>query len=335
MLVGKNCLGQSGSIAAELAQGRKAFIVADETTMKVAGDQVENSLKDDGFDISTHLTRVASEESVADAQKALGGADVVFGIGGGTCIDVAKLVSANEKLPFISVPTSASHDGMCSPVASIRVDKYPKSFPAAPPIAIIADTNVIATAPPKFMAAGCGDLVANYTSVEDWRIANREKGEEYMEYSAALAIMSAGVILKSVNEIAKKTDDGVKTVVEGLICSGAAMCVAGSSRPCSGAEHLFSHALDRISPVHALHGEQCGVGAIMMAKLQGLDWEEMKGVLKKIGAPTTAEGLGIGEEYIIKALTMAHTLRDRYTILGEKGLTEEKAKELAKETGVI
>jgi glycerol-1-phosphate dehydrogenase [NAD(P)+] len=87
-------------------------------------------------------------------------------------------------------------------------------------------------------------------------------------------------------------------------------------------------------PHPALHGEQCGVGTIMMAYLHNAEWELIRDALKKVGAPTTAKEMGIEENYIIEALTNAHSIRDRYTILRD-GLSVEKATELAKSTGVI
>jgi len=61
----------------------------------------------------------------------------------------------------------------------------------------------------------------------------------------------------------------------------------------------------------------------------------IKEVLHKIGAPTTATELGIEQEYVVEALTKAHTIRpERYTILGESGLTKEAAQRVASITGV-
>ena len=58
--------------------------------------------------------------------------------------------------------------------------------------------------------------------------------------------------------------------------------------------------------------------------------------LKALGAPINAEELGIEPIFIIQALTQAHQIRpDRFTILGEKGLSKEAAEKLAKSTGVI
>jgi glycerol-1-phosphate dehydrogenase [NAD(P)+] len=147
--------------------------------------------------------------------------------------------------------------------------------------------------------------------------------------------MTAFVIEKYADIIAAGGEEGAWHVIKALVASGVAMSIAGSSRPCSGSEHMFSHRLDAIAPKPALHGEQCAVGTIMMMKLHGGDWENMKEILIKIGTPTTARELEIEPKYIIQSLTEAHTVRpDRYTVLGE-GLTEGVAVELAESTGVI
>ncbi len=131
-------------------------------------------------------------------------------------------------------------------------------------------------------------------------------------------------------------EESVWIVIKPLIESGASMCIAGSSRPTSGSEHLFSHALDRIAPNKALHGEQCGVGTIMMMYLHDGNWEEIRYALKKIGAPVNAKQLGIKKGDIVKALVMANRIRkDRYTILGDNGLSADAAEKLAKVTEVI
>jgi glycerol-1-phosphate dehydrogenase [NAD(P)+] len=149
-------------------------------------------------------------------------------------------------------------------------------------------------------------------------------------------LMSSRVVIKNANDIRRLSDSGVSTLVEALISCGVAMSIAGSSRPCSGSEHLFSHALTMIAPKPALHGEQCGVGAIMCAYLHGANWQLIKEVLHRIGAPTTAKELNVDSQYVVEALTKAHSMRpERYTILGESGLTKEAAHKLASVTGVI
>ena len=114
------------------------------------------------------------------------------------------------------------------------------------------------------------------------------------------------------------------------------MSIAGSSHPCSGSEHLFSHALDMIKPNHAMHGEQCGVGTIMMAYLHKADWKKIKETLKTLGAPTNDEELGVKREDIVEALELSSTIRpERYTILSKLVLNYEDYEKLARITNVI
>ena len=63
-------------------------------------------------------------------------------------------------------------------------------------------------------------------------------------YSADLALMSAKILMESSTSFSKNGLN-VREIVEALISAGVASCIAGSSRPCSGAEHLFSHAVDK------------------------------------------------------------------------------------------
>ena len=186
------------------------------------------------------------------------------------------------------------------------------------------------------LAAGCGDIVAKYTAVKDWQLAHKLKNEYYGDYAAELALMSAELVTRNAREIVQRRIGGVRTVVEALISCGVAMSIAGSSRPCSGAEHLFSHALDIIAGETSLHGERAGVGAILCSYLQGSNWGSIKSFLQEIGAPTTSKELNVSEDQIVKALMTAHTLRpDRYTILGEAGIAEPAAEKAATVTGVI
>ncbi|MBU0761848.1 MAG: iron-containing alcohol dehydrogenase, partial [Candidatus Altiarchaeota archaeon] len=159
---------------------------------------------------------------------------------------------------------------------------------------------------------------------------HKEKRQYYGDYASSLSYMSAEIVMENSTRLMKN----ISILVEALISSGVAIGIAGSSRPCSGAEHMFSHRLDMICEKPALHGEQCGVGTILSAYLHKADWKKVKDSLTACGAPTTAKQLGIPDEKIIEALTTAHKIRDRYTIL-RKGINREHAIETAEKTGVI
>lgn len=334
--MGPRVLEKIADVCHRLSLGRRSLIIADSQTFEIAGKKIKNSLEEAHFDIHHAIIEQGDTRTVNRVRGLVKSkVDFLLGVGGGTCIDVAKSASFHEKISFLSVPTAASHDGIASSRASIKGGQKPTSVEAQAPVAIIADTLIIKRAPHQLLAAGCGDMVANYTAVHDWELAHRLKKEPYSEYAAALSRMSAKLVMKNAEIIKRHTEESVRKVVKALISSGVAMSIAGNSRPASGSEHLFSHALDLIAPNPALHGEQCGVGAIIMARLQEGNWEAIRDALRTIGCPINSNELGIKPEYIIKALTKAREIRpERYTILS-KGLDKRKAEQLARETGVI
>ena len=230
-----------------------------------------------------------------------------------------------------------SHDGISSPFVSIRGSKKPYSVKANTPLGVLADTTLLAEAPIRLMASGCGDLVAKITAIKDWELARDENNEYFGSLLANLAYMSAKIILNESKRLRVRSRSGIRIVVEALISAGVAACIAGSSRPCSGAEHLFSHAVEYIvGQNYGLHGERVGLGTIMMAKLHSVDWEIIVETLERVGAPTKAKQIGLNEEQLVLSLLAAQSLRpDRYTILSKVNLNKSSAFELARSVKVI
>jgi glycerol-1-phosphate dehydrogenase [NAD(P)+] len=338
VVVGNNTLELIGDICKRLGFSKSALVVMGKKTLDIAGKTVMDLLDDDGMNVNHIVANSCNVEDIVLVEKQIDELkpEVVLGVGGGTKIDVAKMSAAHKEVPFISVPTTAAHDGIASPLVSLKGLEKPYSLMAQSPMAIIADTNIIIKSPYRFTASGCADVISKLTAVRDWKLAYEVKGEYYGEYAGSLAMMSARLVVKNSSLIKPNEEEGLRVLLEALISCGVSMSIAGSSRPCSGSEHLFSHALDQIASKPALHGEQCGVGAIMMARLHNIDWRRIKGTLKKVGAPTTAEELGVTPEDVIEALVRAGEIRpDRYTILHERELNKDSAEKLAKTTGVI
>jgi len=276
-----------------------------------------------------------------DIKNITKGYDSVIGVGGGRSIDIGKYIAYCSGIPFISMPTTASNDGIASPVVSLGQP----SILVDPPIAVVVDLNIIRKSPKRLLSAGFGDMVSNITAVLDWKLAHREIGESYSESSAIFSKTIAEELMDYVLRDTHLSQYSEK-LVKALIGSGITISIAGSTRPASGSEHLFSHALDYLKrkyelDVDSLHGEQCGVGTIISSYLHhkegNLNYEDVENIrlsLKKVGAPTTGKELGFEEEILIEALTIAHTIRKRYTILRE-GISKERAEEILKECEVI
>jgi len=335
--VGSGVVLELPEICADLKLEPRALIITGPHTDDVVGKAIFKMLEDGGFQPETLITSASKMEEVNRAER-LGReieAGFLIGAGGGRSIDIAKLASLQMDLPFLSVPTAASHDGICSAQASLTVNGETASIPAHAPLVIVADTKIISQAPARLLAAGCGDIISNYTAILDWQLAHRLRNEEYSEYASALSGMTARMIVELAPDIRPGLDESAKIVVKALISSGVAMSIAGSSRPASGSEHKFAHAMNRIASGRALHGELCGLGTIMMMYLHGGDWEMIRSALGQVGAPTTASQLGLDAEQVIEALISAHKIRpDRYTIL-DSGLNSKAAARAAEATGII
>ena len=339
VVVGHGVLDQTADVVSSIHLPGQPLIVTSPTPREVAGDRVSEALSTVGPEPEI----VVVEEATFDAiEEVLDRAETVdpgylVGLGGGKAIDIAKMAAADRDLGFLSIPTAASHDGIVSGRGSVPDGGTRHSVAAEPPLAVIADTEVIANAPWRLTTAGCADIISNYTAVRDWQLAHRLKNDEYSEYAGALSQMTAEILVENSDSIKRGLEESAWIVVKALVSSGVAMSIAGSSRPASGAEHLFSHQLDRLAPGTALHGHQVGIGSIITAYLQDgdrVDWRNVRNALESIGAPTTAAEIGIDDETVIEALSTAHQIRDRYTILGD-GISREAASEAAAVTGVI
>jgi glycerol-1-phosphate dehydrogenase [NAD(P)+] len=338
VIVGNGTIQRVAEICGMLGFSESALIIAGSKTFDIAGKTVKDLLESEGLVVNTVLVETATVvdlQAVGERIRELK-PQIVFGVGGGTKIDVAKCSSANEGVPFISVPTTASHDGIASPLSSVKGFKQPYSVMAQAPLAIIADTDIIMQAPWRLALSGCGDVIAKFTAVKDWELAHKDRDEYYGGYAASLALMSAQLVMENAELIKPRNEEGLRVLLEALISCGVAMSIGGSSRPCSGSEHMFSHALDMIRPNSSMHGQQCGVGSIMMAYLHEAGWEHIRETLKKLEAPTTARELGVEDQNIVKALEMASKIRpERYTILNKRKLDLDACEKLAKTTLVI
>ena len=171
-----------------------------------------------------------------------------------------------RKLPFISVPTSASSDGFSSASASLLINKRRSSVPARMAYGIIVDTDVIKSAPEKFLYSGIGDMVSKITSLYDWQFEAEHGAAQVNDFAMMIA-------KKAVNSFVRTPFETIhdrlflKELLDSLAMSGIANEIAGSSAPTSGSEHLISHALDKMLETPQLHGIQVGIATVSYTHL--------------------------------------------------------------------
>lgn len=262
--------------------------------------------------------------------------DWIFSIGGGRTLDISKLTAKNSNAKLASLPTLIAHDGICSPVAV--VDGVSQG--ALVPTALFVDFSIIKECPIEQIYAGIGDLVANLFAIEDWLLAHKLRNEEIDDFAIILSRRAARSIISKLefNLLKEKQEakefltsyNFLHVYIESLVLSGISMSIAGNSRPCSGAEHLISHAIDEIygSNTKALHGIQVMIATLYLEKIMGIDLlsrEEIKDdisdlekILRSYGMPTKFSDIGINNEELKVIIEKApSTRKGRFTVLDQ------------------
>ena len=267
----------------------------------------------------------------ANTNTVLGNVDIVLGFGGGSSLDVAKLISRDTGINWISVPTAASHDGIASEVASVSHNGYKYSEKCKGPMAVIADTSIISKAPPRLRLAGLGDIICKTSSLAEWKLAHEVKEEPFDEGVYSLVKKALESVLAS---------DRLETLISAEIDAGRAMSIFGSSRPCSGTEHAISHAMDRI--IDELHGLQVAFATpLCLHYLQEVGCSEYKprklhDFMEEREMPTTLSKMGMGSEQLIDCIHHGLNImekRNRYSVLHHLHVDDSSIKTVMMDLG--
>lgn len=333
--VGKGVLGGIGSILKE-EELSEVVIFFGNGLIDLFGARVMSSMKEAEVSVLEYqeLDTVAMEDIITLAFSIPNKAKAVVSIGGGKVIDAGKYMAFLRGIPFISIPTSSSSDGFSSASASLLVDGKRNSVPAKLAYGIIVDTDVIRTAPVKFIYSGIGDMVAKITSLYDW-VFEAQYG------ASVLNDFSVMVAKKAVNSFVRTPYENIqdevflKELLDSLAMSGIANEIAGSSAPTSGSEHLISHALDKFLENPQLHGIQVGIATYIMAKVQDHRHVRINKVLTETGFWDYVETLQIKQSDFIKAIDMAPSIKPHRHVYLHEEQYREAAKKLVREDEIL
>ena len=213
----------------------------------------------------------ADEHGVALANEKLSGNfDYLVAVGSGTIHDITRYIAYERGITFISCPTAASVDGFCSSVAAMTWYGFKRTLTAVAPTIVIADTEVISKAPIRLARSGFGDMIGKYIALSDWRIGALITGEYFCSEIYNLTYKATEEVIKSAEGISSGDLSAYEKLTYGLLLSGIAMQMLGTSRCASGAEHHISHLIEmQPEPLSlsssALHGEKVGVATLIAA----------------------------------------------------------------------
>lgn len=343
------------------------YMVCDPTTYRVLGQQAEAILKEahkfsHKLILKEHplpdeetLGNIVIHLNPPDADSDIGRysplPDFILGVGSGTINDTCRLVSYRLGIPYGIAGTAPSMDGYASAGSPILFDRTKATIKCTTPRVIVADTDVMKEAPFDMLLSGIGDMFGKYTGILDWELARDYHNDYYCSAIAEKVIDATNRCLENGYRLKERNAACIENIMNGFMVTGMGMAFAGNSRPASGAEHIIAHAWEledvRNGKKPRLHGlEVCEATRITAHMYRLLHREtqdaHLKALIEKylpyfdrveafcrdMDMPAVTED----RDVILRGISAAVTLRDRYTILfylRDRGLLERYARDSA------
>lgn len=278
LLIADGAVASVAGMFKEMFPGKRPVVVADKTTWEIAGRRVNELFEAAGLNpdkphIFTDDDMHAEWKYIEQLDKVLAATDAIgVAVGSGTINDLTKLSSSHNRRRYMTVATAASMDGYTAYGASITKDGAKQTFNCPAPLAVLADTNIIAGAPAEMTASGYADLFAKIPAGADWIISEELGVEPVDPFSWGLVQDSLKLALADPDKIKSGDKGAIHRLIEGLIMSGFAMQAHQTSRPASGADHQFSHLWNMEHHTMAdgtmpSHGFQVSIGSLMSTAL--------------------------------------------------------------------
>ena len=281
VVIGHGALRETGDMALRISDKKRCLVMADTAGFEAAGKTVLDVLRGSGFDASAlvlpnvPLPKASVEE--AEPFRAALAADpglLPVSVGSGVINDLVKYAAFSTDQRYITVATAASMDGYTSAGAPLATGGFKITIPTRAPIAMLADLDVLATAPAEMSGWGFGDLAGKMPAGGDWILADALGIEPIDADAWSLVQDHLRGWLSNPSGIANGNVDAVAGLFVSLTAVGFAMEFHGSSRPASGADHQIAHMWEMEGLSHkgekVSHGAAVAVGC--MAAMALYDW---------------------------------------------------------------
>lgn len=295
---GKGALDSIGALCAEL--GRKAFILGGKTALGITQETMKKSFESNAIDLVGAEwyggeCSYANQQMLEEKVKA-SGADLIIAVGGGKAMDTGKLVGLSLDLPLVTVPTIAA---TCASMASVSVvyndqgqfvdvvelEKCPDG--------IVIDTEIIAKAPTRWLAAGLGDTLAKWY---EYRVSILKAPKNGLTLGALANGKLCYDLIKEFGGAAMKSakkgehSEAVDSAVDAIILYAGTASLIGGTTIRAVAAHAFYNGLTVIPASHgAGHGLTVGYGNLVLLAIEERSDEELLEAIelaKACGVPT-------------------------------------------------
>jgi glycerol-1-phosphate dehydrogenase [NAD(P)+] len=330
VVIGEGALTSVAGVFGQSFGDQAAVVVADGNTFSAAGKQVQQAFEAAGrpllepYVFPGRPTLYAEYGNIEKLREALRTHDAIpVAVASGTLNDIVKRAAYECDRAYMTVATAASMDGYTAFGAAITRQGYKQTMTCPAPRAVVADLDVLASAPSRMTASGYGDLLGKVTAGADWLVADALEVEKVDTRVWSLVQAPLRKAIGRPASLHAGDRRAMEELIEGLIMSGLAMQAHASSRPASGSEHQFSHlwemeGLGLHSEPPLSHGFKVGIGSIAIAamyeRILSRDLSSLDIPLIRRAWPTRAQ--------VEQAVRAAHTTPG----LDEAAVTESLAK---------
>lgn len=281
------------------------------------------------FAVPSSMEQSDIESQIASLPKAA----VVFGLGGGTACDAAKLYSAMRGSRLILIPSTLSVDAAFCRAVAVRRDYRVRYVGSVEPERLLVDFALIEKAPAFLNRAGVGDVLSIYTALEDWRLARQDIDEAF---DAEIALKSESLLKRlceASEEIAACSETGLRTIAE-LYVEEVRLCERwGNSRPEEGSEHYFAYCLESLTRKPYIHGELVCFGILLATLAQGRPADEIRRRIAGFKVECSPQRLQLSPETLTDVLMRLPSFLEEekqlpYGVYHKTGMTRELAESL-------
>ncbi|MCL6456600.1 MAG: iron-containing alcohol dehydrogenase family protein [Gorillibacterium sp.] len=309
-------LARGGELIASFASN--AWILAGKTALAVAGEVFMKSLTEQGiaYEVQTYEGYCTLEDiKIFACEVQASKADVIIGIGGGKILDTVKAIGDQLKLPVVTVPTIAATCAAWSALSVLYTRQGTQtggSILEKSPKIVLADTAILASAPPRYIAAGIGDTLVK------WYEAAPSVGNKPESIHARAGLLTSKLALDILEEFSidaylsagnGEATDAITEVTNAIIfLAGQAGSLSGGKQRASIA-HAINNSLTKQHETHVrLHGEKVAFGLVVLLFLEGYSQTRIDAVahlLHDLGLPLTLRELGFESKLAEKAALVA------------------------------
>lgn len=257
--------------------GKKCVLAADNNTYPLAGARVEALLTRAGFSVTPCV--ITRKGEMKPDESAVGelllsiqpDTDFLISVGSGSLTDTTRVNARRCGLPFVAVGTAPSMDGYTSTTAPLMLRGVKIHRAGVCPEIIVCDLNILRTAPMRMVRSGFGDVLGKYLAIADWRIGKIINDEPYCPTCASIVLDAVQTLMDNVDEIAQKTEKGMRALIEGLLLAGLTALILDHTRAVASVEHNISFYWEMQQLAKGLtppmHGEGVGVGTLLIYPL--------------------------------------------------------------------